>query len=112
MSSVFRVTQTNGFEFRAQVVGVHNKPVLWIAESEDQIYVVEMDAALRADTYQPQIGENVHQALLLYVSGDEVETVEIGSFTHETALRFLAWLQEALAVITPAASSAASSSRG
>ena len=96
MTQTFRLTQVNGLSFRAEMLKVGEKKVLWIAESEEEIYSFSFDYALSADVYQPDSTQAMAKALLLYLDDDEVHTIEIGTFTPEDAVKFLTWLQSAL----------------
>lgn len=95
----FRVTQKNGDNFRAQVLRNGNKCILWIAESEDEVYIVNFDKAVSADIYQPKADDDCTKAILLYECDDEMSTIEIGQFSKEDALKFLSWFQTAISAV-------------
>lgn len=92
----FRCSQTSGFTFRAQLHKRGDKSVLWVAESDEELYLVTFDKALIADVYQPQGSDPSTQVLLLTEDAGEVETVNVGSFTMEDAKRFISWFHAAV----------------
>jgi hypothetical protein len=91
--SIFKTTQLNNINFRAQLIRFANKSILWIAESEEEIYAINFDKALSADIYQLEKNTKV---ILLYVDDDEIHSIDIGNFTQEDGMRFLTWLQTSL----------------
>ena len=95
----FKLTQKNGDNFRAQVLRNGSKCILWIAESEDEVYIVNFDKAISADIYQPRPDEDDTKAILLYECDNEISTIEIGNFSKEDALKFLTWFQTSISSI-------------
>jgi len=92
-SDVFKTQQANGFSFRAEFIRIQSKVALWIAESSEEVYVLSILNIVRMEPYLQKLGENV-KVLMLYKNDDEdLETVEIGNFTHEDALNFIRWVQ-------------------
>lgn len=90
---VFKTQQENGYAFRAEFVRFHSKIALWIAESAEEVYVLNILNVVRMEPYLSKLGEN-EKVLMLYRNEEEdLETVEIGNFTREDALNFIQWVQ-------------------
>jgi hypothetical protein len=99
MATLYKAAQTTGYNFRAQLLRTGAKWTLWIAESEDEVYVVNFHQILSADLYAPKVNHEDEKVILLYRGEEGIETVEIGCFSHEDALNFLSWLQTSVSNI-------------
>jgi transposase len=93
---LFKCVQTNGNCFRAQLLRHNEKCILWIAESEEEVYTVIFDKAVSADMYKLRPEEDKHKAILLYEQDEEVATIEIGNFTQDETIKFITWFQNSL----------------
>lgn len=123
MDAPLWLRQTNGVNFRAQLLPRNDgRLILWVVESESEVYTVTFVRVLAADVYAADAASpEVHKAVLLLEGkqtdtedddeddddDDGVTTVEIGSFDRDTALRFLSWLQEGITASRRASSSRA-----
>jgi len=68
-----------------------NGGLLWIAESEEDIYIIEFKSILSACVYSAN--ETLHKVVILYNDGEDNHTDGVGSFsTAEDASLFLMWL--------------------
>ena len=105
MANVFKRLQTNGKNFRAQLIRTDTRNMLWIAEDKEEIYLIRFDRILSADIYKINPEEDCCKAILLTFSDEEedeyCESWDCGSFTSSDALDFLKWLQVSLSAQNP-----------
>jgi len=99
MKLVFKTKQENEYNFRSQLVKVEDDWVLWIAENDEEVYAVNFDELLAIDVYSPKENSPL-KVLVLYKYGDEIDTVEIGSFSQENAMNFISWMSSNLFPLT------------
>jgi hypothetical protein len=110
-NDVFKTQQANGYAFRAEFVRYQSKIALWIAESAEEVYVLSILNVVRMEPYLPKLGDH-EKVLMLYRNEDEeIETVEIGNFTHDDAANFVRWVQVSLHPPRPLASAVSPISR-
>jgi hypothetical protein len=96
MSQIFNCRQTNDINFRAQVFKNTTKYVLWVAESKDDVYTITFKNVLAADCYREK-DDDSERVLLLYRDEEEdVQTVEVGLFNHEDAIKFIQWMESSV----------------
>jgi hypothetical protein len=96
LPDVFKVQQANGYAFRAEFIRSNSNLSIWIAESSEEVYVFNILSVLRMDTYLGKVGDYEKVIMLYKNDEEELETVEIGSFTHEDALNFIRWVHGSL----------------
>ena len=97
MSQIFLCRQSNDLNFRSQVYKNLSKWVLWVAESKDDVYTISFKNVIAADSYAQTPEEDSERVLLLYRDEEEdVQTVEVGLFKHEDALKFINWLESSI----------------
>ncbi len=96
MSQIFNCRQTNDMNFRAQLFKNSSKFTLWVAESKDDVYTMTFKNMLAADCYAEN-DEDSERVLLLYRDEEEdIQTIEVGLFKHEDALKFIAWMESSV----------------
>lgn len=94
LSDTFRAKQANGKTFRAQVIRGVDLFTLWIAENQEEIYVINYSKAVSADLYQSDSSDCL-KVIILYADDEgDLECVDIGSFLQDDAVQFLSWFQE------------------
>jgi hypothetical protein len=100
MANIFKRVQTNGKNFRAQLVRTDTRNMLWVAEDNEEIYLIRFDRILSADVFKISSEEDVCKAIFLTFLEDEddeeYESWDCGSFTSADALDFLKWFQASL----------------
>ena len=105
MANIFRRLQTNGKNFRAQLVRTDSKTMLWVAEDNEEIYLIRFDRILSADVFKIDPEQDVCKAIFLTFSEDEdeeeCESWDCGSFTSADAMDFLKWFQASLSSQQP-----------
>lgn len=97
---VYKSVQTTGDNFRVQVLKYGEKYVLWVAESEEEVYTVVFDKAVSVDLFKINQQEDKHKIIMLYEQDEEMSTIEIGLFTEEEATKFVTWLVASLQNVT------------
>lgn len=96
-SSVFSLSQLNGYLLRCQVQKVNGVLVLWVAESEAEVWTVSLSRLLSLDSYPLKDVEGGFTLLMLYLDENEdPSTIEFGQLEEDGVKNLILWLIKGL----------------